>query len=114
MKLYELGTDRFANAKGYEQYKTTGSDLGSGTYDDAVKTLTDKFRDVGLVGSPDQCVDKLMHHIETIDPAEVVVVSGPGSINGAEAETVMRLYAEKVLPRVREYLRTKPRTPVHA
>ncbi len=114
MKLYEIGTDRWANAKGYEQYKTTGSDFGSGTYDDAVEKLTNKFLDVGLVGSPERCVEKLVNHIETIDPSEVVVVSGPGSIDGAEAEKSMRLYAEKVLPPVRAHLRSKAAEPVLA
>lgn len=108
MKLYELGTDRWANASGYEHYKTTGSDFGSGTSEDAVEKLTTKFLDVGLVGTPEQCVEKLMSHIKTINPSEVVVVSGPGSIDGQEAEKSMRLYAEKVLPRVREYLRSRP------
>jgi alkanesulfonate monooxygenase SsuD/methylene tetrahydromethanopterin reductase-like flavin-dependent oxidoreductase (luciferase family) len=112
MRLYEIGTDRWANAKGYEQYKTTGSDFGSGSYDDAVEKLTNKFLDVGLVGSADQCVEKLMYHIEAINPSEIVVVSGPGSINGAESEKVMRLYAEKVVPRVREYLRSASAEPV--
>jgi alkanesulfonate monooxygenase SsuD/methylene tetrahydromethanopterin reductase-like flavin-dependent oxidoreductase (luciferase family) len=114
MQLYEIGTDRWANAKGYEQYKTTGSDFGSGTYQDAVEKLSNKFLDVGLVGTPEQCVEKLMYHIETINPSEVVVVSGPGSIDGAGAEKSMRLYAEKVIPRVREYLRARPAEPALA
>lgn len=114
MQLYEIGTDRWANAKGYEQYKTSGSDFGSGTYDDAVEKLTNKFLDVGLVGSPEQCIEKLMYHIETINPSEVVVVSGPGSIDGPESEQVLRLYAEKVVPKVREYLRSEAGAPVPA
>jgi alkanesulfonate monooxygenase SsuD/methylene tetrahydromethanopterin reductase-like flavin-dependent oxidoreductase (luciferase family) len=105
MQLYEIGTERFAAGKGYEQYKTTGSDFGSGDYNDAVENLTNKWLGVGLIGTPEEGVEKVMHHIETINPSEIVVVSGPGSIEGPESEKVLRLYAQEIVPRVREYLR---------
>ena len=51
MWLYEMGTDRFASAKGYEQYRTQGSDMGDGTREGGVQLLTNKFMEVGLVGT---------------------------------------------------------------
>jgi alkanesulfonate monooxygenase SsuD/methylene tetrahydromethanopterin reductase-like flavin-dependent oxidoreductase (luciferase family) len=107
MKLYEIGTERFGAAKGYEQYTTTGSDFGAGTYDDAVRTLSEKFQEVGLVGTPEQCAEKVMWHHESMNPQEIVVVSGPGDQRGDAAERSMRLYAEKVLPRLQE-IRSRP------
>jgi alkanesulfonate monooxygenase SsuD/methylene tetrahydromethanopterin reductase-like flavin-dependent oxidoreductase (luciferase family) len=113
MKLYEIGTERFGSAKGYEQYTTTGSDFGSGTYQNAVETLTNKFLDVGLVGTPEQCVEQVISHHETINPSEIVVVSGPGSMDGPTAEKSMRLFAENVIPRL-DHIRSKPGEPALA
>jgi alkanesulfonate monooxygenase SsuD/methylene tetrahydromethanopterin reductase-like flavin-dependent oxidoreductase (luciferase family) len=107
MKLYEIGTERFGSAKGYEQYTTSGSDFGGGSYEDAVKTLSEKFQEVGLVGTPEQCAEKVMWHRESMNPQEIVVVSGPGDQRGDAAERSMRLYAERVLPRLEE-IRSRP------
>jgi alkanesulfonate monooxygenase SsuD/methylene tetrahydromethanopterin reductase-like flavin-dependent oxidoreductase (luciferase family) len=100
LNMYEIGTDRFANAKGYEQYTTKGSDFGSGTSESAVQTLTDKFLDVGVVGTPAQCAEKIVFHHESMNPQELVFVSGAGSMDGATAEKSLRLLAEKALPLV--------------
>lgn len=110
MQLYEIGTARFGSAKGYEQYNSGGSDFGDGTYEDAVSVLANKFMDVGVVGTPEQCVEKIMAHYEMIDPSEIVVVSGPGSQDGPTAEKSLRLLAEKVLPRLDE-VRTRSAEP---
>jgi alkanesulfonate monooxygenase SsuD/methylene tetrahydromethanopterin reductase-like flavin-dependent oxidoreductase (luciferase family) len=106
LRMYEMGTDRFANAKGYEQYKT-GSDFGSGTPEDALSTLTSKFLNDGIVGTPQQCAEKLVFHHESLDPSEIVVVGSAGSMSGAEIEKSVRLYAEQALPLV-EHLRSTP------
>jgi alkanesulfonate monooxygenase SsuD/methylene tetrahydromethanopterin reductase-like flavin-dependent oxidoreductase (luciferase family) len=100
LTMYEIGTDRFANAKGYEQYTKQGSDFGSGTAESAVETLTNKFLSVGVIGTPEQCAEKIVYHHESMNPCELVFVSGAGSMNGAQAEKSMRLLAEKALPLV--------------
>jgi alkanesulfonate monooxygenase SsuD/methylene tetrahydromethanopterin reductase-like flavin-dependent oxidoreductase (luciferase family) len=100
LTMYEIGTDRFANAKGYEQYTKQGSDFGSGTAESAIDTLTSKFLTVGVIGTPEQCAEKIVYHHESMNPCELVFVSGAGSMNGAQAEKSMRLLAEKALPLV--------------
>jgi alkanesulfonate monooxygenase SsuD/methylene tetrahydromethanopterin reductase-like flavin-dependent oxidoreductase (luciferase family) len=100
LTMYEIGTDRFANAKGYEQYTKQGSDFGSGSAESAVDTLTNKFLTVGVIGTPEQCAEKIVYHHESMNPCELVFVSGAGSMNGAQAEKSMRLLAEKALPLV--------------
>lgn len=107
LNMYEIGTERFANAKGYEQYTTKGSDFGSGSSESAVKTLTDKFLDVGVVGTPEQCAEKIVYHHETMNPQELVFVSGAGSMNGEQAEKSLRLLAEQAIPLV-EHVRKQP------
>lgn len=99
LRAYELGTENFGKGKGYEQYKK-GSDFGNGTYEDALSTLTTKFLNDGVIGTPQQCAEKIVAHHETIDPSEFVVVAGTGSIPFEKTQKSMRLYAEKVLPAV--------------
>lgn len=109
LNMYEIGTDRFANAKGYEQYRTKGSDFGSGSSESAVQTLTDKFLDVGVVGTPEQCAEKIVFHHESMNPQELVFVSGAGGMDGKQAEKSLHLLAEKALPVV-EHVRRAPAT----
>jgi alkanesulfonate monooxygenase SsuD/methylene tetrahydromethanopterin reductase-like flavin-dependent oxidoreductase (luciferase family) len=114
MQLYEIGTERFGNAKGYEQYNQGDrTDFGDGSYHDAVQVLANKFMDVGIVGTPDQAAEKIMEHYEVINPSEIVVVSGPGNQRRADAEKSLRLLAEEVLPKIEE-IRTRKGEPALA
>jgi alkanesulfonate monooxygenase SsuD/methylene tetrahydromethanopterin reductase-like flavin-dependent oxidoreductase (luciferase family) len=99
LRAYELGTDNFGKGKGYEQYKK-GSDFGDGSYQNALETLTTKFLADGIIGTPEQCAEKVVAHHELIEPSELVCVCGTGSIPADKTEKSMRLYAEEVLPRV--------------
>jgi alkanesulfonate monooxygenase SsuD/methylene tetrahydromethanopterin reductase-like flavin-dependent oxidoreductase (luciferase family) len=107
LRQYELGTDRFANVKGYEDY-AKGSDFGSGTVSDAKKTLTIKFIEDGIVGTPAQCAEKIVAHTELINPSEFVTLTAIGTMPPAAADRSLRLYAEKALPRVAHLRHTEP------
>jgi alkanesulfonate monooxygenase SsuD/methylene tetrahydromethanopterin reductase-like flavin-dependent oxidoreductase (luciferase family) len=104
LRAYELGTANFGKGKGYEQYKK-GSDFGDGSYQNGLDTLTTKFLNDGIIGTPEQCAEKVAAHYELIEPSELVCVCGTGSIPAELTERSMRLYAEQVLPRV-AHLRT--------
>ena len=99
LRMYELGTENFAPGKSYAEYRTKGSDFGSGTYDDALETLTTKFLRDGIIGTPEECAERVAAHRETINPSELVVLNGGGDDAQGKAERSMRLYAEKVVPR---------------
>ena len=101
-RQYEIGTSRFANAKGVEEYAgRQNSAYGGGTADGAVPALTKKFLTVGVVGTPEQCAEQVLAHHEYINPSELVAVAGIlGTMSKAQAEKSIHLYAEKVLPRV--------------
>lgn len=105
LRAYELGTENFGKGKGYEQYKK-GSDFGDGTYEDALTTLTTKFLNDGVIGTPEQCAERVVAHWETIEPSEFVVLCGTGGIPAEMSEKSLRLYAEEVMPRV-SHLREK-------
>jgi alkanesulfonate monooxygenase SsuD/methylene tetrahydromethanopterin reductase-like flavin-dependent oxidoreductase (luciferase family) len=108
LRMYQIEQwqERMSATKGYEQYTTQGSDFGSGTYEDAVDTLTTKFVDEGLVGTPEQCLEKVIAHYETINPSEMVVVTSGGSAPADFTERSMRLFAEKVMPRAMQHIRS--------
>jgi alkanesulfonate monooxygenase SsuD/methylene tetrahydromethanopterin reductase-like flavin-dependent oxidoreductase (luciferase family) len=108
LRQYELGTERFANVKGYEDYSAKGSDFGSGTVEDAKTTLTKKFINDGIVGTPQQCAEKLVAHTELINPSEFVTLTCVGSMPPALAAKSMRLYAEEVLPRLGHLREARP------
>jgi alkanesulfonate monooxygenase SsuD/methylene tetrahydromethanopterin reductase-like flavin-dependent oxidoreductase (luciferase family) len=99
VRLYEIGTENFATSKGYEEYHSKGSQYGDGTAEDAQKMLTNKLLRDAIWGTPDQCAERIAAVRELVDPSEVVVFLGLGSMSCAQSEKSMRLYAEKVLPR---------------
>jgi alkanesulfonate monooxygenase SsuD/methylene tetrahydromethanopterin reductase-like flavin-dependent oxidoreductase (luciferase family) len=99
LRMYELGTENFAPGKSYAEYRTKGSDMGDGTYDDALKTLTEKFLRDGVIGTPEECAERIAYHRETIDPSEIVGIAQVGTMPVEAAERSLRLLADKVLPR---------------
>ena len=99
LRMYELGTENFAPGKSYAEYRTKGSDMGDGTYDDALKTLTEKFLRDGVIGTPEECAERVAFHRETVNPSEIVAIAQVGTMPLEAAERSMRLYAEQVLPR---------------
>jgi alkanesulfonate monooxygenase SsuD/methylene tetrahydromethanopterin reductase-like flavin-dependent oxidoreductase (luciferase family) len=99
LRMYELGTENFAPGKSYAEYRTKGSDFGSGSYENAVETLTTKFLRDGIIGTPEECAERVAAHRETINPSELVVLNAVGTMPREVGERSMRLYAEKVVPR---------------
>lgn len=104
-RQYEIGTERFANQKGYEDYtgKSGQSDYGDGTAEGAQKTLTAKFMREGVWGSPEECAEKVAAHLESVHPSELVLLSAIGSMTAAQAEKSFRLFAGKVIPRFADW-----------
>jgi alkanesulfonate monooxygenase SsuD/methylene tetrahydromethanopterin reductase-like flavin-dependent oxidoreductase (luciferase family) len=99
LRMYELGTENFAPGPSYAQYRTKGSDFGSGTKESAVETLTTKFLRDGIIGTPEQCAERIAAHRQTVNPSELVVLNGVGTMPSDVAERSMRLFSEKVMPR---------------
>jgi alkanesulfonate monooxygenase SsuD/methylene tetrahydromethanopterin reductase-like flavin-dependent oxidoreductase (luciferase family) len=99
LRMYELGTENFAPGPSYAQYRTKGSDFGSGTKESAVETLTTKFLRDGIIGTPEECAERIAAHRQTVNPSELVVLNGVGTMPADVAERSMRLFSEKVMPR---------------
>jgi alkanesulfonate monooxygenase SsuD/methylene tetrahydromethanopterin reductase-like flavin-dependent oxidoreductase (luciferase family) len=77
LRMYEVGTEHFAAGKGYEEYRTKGSDFGSGTKEDALERLTAKYLREGVIGTPEQCIEQIERHYKTIQPSELVAIAPP-------------------------------------
>jgi alkanesulfonate monooxygenase SsuD/methylene tetrahydromethanopterin reductase-like flavin-dependent oxidoreductase (luciferase family) len=99
LKMYELGTENFAPGKSYAEYRTKGSDFGSGSYESALETLTMKFLRDGIIGTPEECADRVAEHYRTIKPSELVLLNAVGTMPKEVGEKAMRLFSEKVMPR---------------
>jgi hypothetical protein len=50
-------------------------------------------------GTPDQCAERIAAARHLIDPSELVVFLGLGSMTAAQSASSMRLFAKKVMPR---------------
>jgi alkanesulfonate monooxygenase SsuD/methylene tetrahydromethanopterin reductase-like flavin-dependent oxidoreductase (luciferase family) len=111
VRMYEIATGRFATGKGYEEYHNKGSQFGDGSTEDARRVLTDKLLHDGIWGTPEQCVEKIMDDLRRLGPQELVALCGVGSQSAQVQERSLRLYAEKVLPRVKQFLRKQPVAP---
>lgn len=107
IRHYELGGEHFARTRGYDSYApgagaTAGHSPMSGDRAQTHAKLTALFHDNAISGSPETCLEKLMAARELMKPGEVVLVPSLGSMGGDAIERNLRLFAEKVLPRLRE------------
>jgi alkanesulfonate monooxygenase SsuD/methylene tetrahydromethanopterin reductase-like flavin-dependent oxidoreductase (luciferase family) len=86
--------ERFANTKGYEQYATMAIKPWS------ADEIIEATRRTQAFGTPDQVFD-FIKHIQAMTTADEVVLNFKfGDMPAAVAERSIRLFAEKVLPRL--------------
>jgi alkanesulfonate monooxygenase SsuD/methylene tetrahydromethanopterin reductase-like flavin-dependent oxidoreductase (luciferase family) len=113
VKIYEVGSASFGSAKGYEDYRTKGSQFGDGTAESAMETLTSKLVNDAIWGTPDQCAERVIDLAKRVDPSQFVLLLGLGSMSTPEIEQSLRLFGEQVLPKI-EHLRTGKVVSSHA
>lgn len=97
---YEIGTDNFAAKKGYEDYKTKGSDFGDGTAEDTLKVLRTKFMRDAVWGTPQQCAERVVELNEQFGLSEIVTLTSYGTMPADKSEKSMRLFADEVIPKL--------------
>jgi alkanesulfonate monooxygenase SsuD/methylene tetrahydromethanopterin reductase-like flavin-dependent oxidoreductase (luciferase family) len=110
IKIYEVGAQGFGEQKGYEDYKKGGTQFGDGTAEGARKGLTDKLVNDAIWGTPDECAERIIEITEQVSPSQFVVLLGLGTMSAPQIESSLRLYAEKVMPKV-AHLRKKEAVP---
>ena len=98
MDHYEFRSDHLKETKGYEYYgKFTEKIEQYGTQD-----VKDFFLDLQVWGTPDQCYDKIISTRDRVGSDSFLAAFSFGAMPYDEVEKSMRLFAKKVLPRLKE------------
>ena len=94
---YEFGGSHFQNIKGHEQY----AKWAEGFSEVGTDAVADFFMSLQVYGTPDQCYEQIMDIREKFGNNTFVGVFSYGNMPYDEAEKGARLFAEKVLPRLK-------------
>lgn len=97
MQHYELASDHFKEAKGYESYGSA-VDLMKAI---GLETLCDMYLGVNVWGSPEQIVERLRERREIIGDFDLTACFRYAGLPYAEAERSMRTFAAEVIPVLR-------------
>ena len=96
MEHYELESDHFKHAKGYESYGNA-VDLMRAI---GLEKLCDMYLGVNVWGTPDQIIERLRARAEVIGDHDLTCCFRFAGLPIDDAEASMRLFAAEVLPRL--------------
>jgi alkanesulfonate monooxygenase SsuD/methylene tetrahydromethanopterin reductase-like flavin-dependent oxidoreductase (luciferase family) len=96
MEHYELESDHFKQAKGYESYGSAVDLLRAIGLD----KLCEMYLGVNVWGTPDQIVERLRARQEVVGDHDLTCCFRYAGLPYEQAEASMRLFATEVLPRV--------------
>jgi alkanesulfonate monooxygenase SsuD/methylene tetrahydromethanopterin reductase-like flavin-dependent oxidoreductase (luciferase family) len=96
---YEFAGDHLQKMKGHETYAELQARMQS---DEGVKKMTDFFIDLHPWGTPDQVYEKIVRISEMTGAEGFIGVFSSGGMPYDQAESGMRLFAEKVMPRLKK------------
>lgn len=100
---YDFGGERLNSQAGYESYNTAGtSSYLSGGQKKAAAGLSEILLGEGLIGPPEECLERLKRVVDMMNPAEVVLVSASGSIDPELAKNSITLFSE-ALPEIKRW-----------
>lgn len=97
-KHYEFGGSHFANIKGHEQY----AKWAEGFSEVGTDAVAEFFMSLQVYGTPDRCYEQIMDIRRKFGNNTFVGVFSYGNMPYDEAEKGARLFAEKVLPRLKQ------------
>jgi alkanesulfonate monooxygenase SsuD/methylene tetrahydromethanopterin reductase-like flavin-dependent oxidoreductase (luciferase family) len=89
--------DRFVGLKGYEDY-AAGTGTGSGGLEVSADDLRKAQRDNQVIGTVDECIDKIRFFQKVTQAQEFVFICQFGGMPMDRAKKSMKLFSEKVLP----------------
>jgi alkanesulfonate monooxygenase SsuD/methylene tetrahydromethanopterin reductase-like flavin-dependent oxidoreductase (luciferase family) len=99
MHHYELMSDHFKRAKGYEAYGEAVDMLR----DMGLDAFAEAYMNAQAWGTPRQILDKLEHWRSVVGPFDMILGFRAAGIAYADAEGSMRLFAQKVMPELRRW-----------
>lgn len=93
---YEIGGSHFG--KGYEFYKNAAEMISAIGLDE----MANMYAGVNTWGTPSQIIEKISQQRSILEcDVDVLAITKYGGMTDAEAETSMRLFADKVMPELR-------------
>jgi alkanesulfonate monooxygenase SsuD/methylene tetrahydromethanopterin reductase-like flavin-dependent oxidoreductase (luciferase family) len=98
LEHYQLAGSHFAGTKGYEFYDKMSQSLNK----HGEQAGVDFFVDLQVYGTPDQCFEKIMDIRGMVGNDTTVAVCSYADMPVDEAERNLRLFADKVKPRLQQ------------
>jgi alkanesulfonate monooxygenase SsuD/methylene tetrahydromethanopterin reductase-like flavin-dependent oxidoreductase (luciferase family) len=95
---YEMGGEHFSSAKSYEYYAEAAKALR-----EDLEGAKQGFVDLQLWGTPDQCLERIEAIRDAIGPIDINGCFSYAAMDYGEAEASMRLFAQEVLPVVKDW-----------
>ncbi|MBN9087717.1 MAG: LLM class flavin-dependent oxidoreductase [Reyranella sp.] len=95
---YHFSDGHLANVKGYEAYGKTAKTYAKLKDPANLKKATDFYVSIQIVGTPDDCLQQLGRLQQVTGLEHLVAEFSFGNLPHHEAETNMRLFAERCLP----------------
>ena len=95
---YHFSDGHLANVKGYEAYGKTAKTYAKLKDPANLKKATDFYVSIQIVGTPDDCLQQLGRLQQLTGLDHLVAEFSWGNLPHHEAETNMRLFADRVLP----------------
>lgn len=95
---YEFGGSHFATTKGHDQY----AKWSTGFNKVGAQSVADFFKSLQVYGTPEQCFEQIMEIRRKFGMNHFVGVFAYGAMPYPEAERSMRLFANRVLPRLKQ------------
>jgi alkanesulfonate monooxygenase SsuD/methylene tetrahydromethanopterin reductase-like flavin-dependent oxidoreductase (luciferase family) len=108
MEHYELESDHFKQAKGYESYGSAVDLLKAIGLD----KLCEMYLGVNVWGTPDQIIERVHARREVIGEHDLTCCFRYAGLPYARAEASMRLFATEVLPHIQTEAHAPDRAPV--
>jgi alkanesulfonate monooxygenase SsuD/methylene tetrahydromethanopterin reductase-like flavin-dependent oxidoreductase (luciferase family) len=95
---YNFSDGHLANVKGYEAYGKVGKTYAKMKDENFRQKATDFYVSIQITGTPDDCLQKIedLHRLTGV--GHLVTEFSFGGLPHAQAETSMRLFADRVLP----------------
>ena len=100
---YEFDDARLADVPGYEYYGGLATNIAKHGKERFSRFLAD----LQVWGTPDQVVEQMIENNRRIDGAGVIAIFSYGAMPHELARANIRLFAEKVLPRLKRYARAR-------
>ena len=96
---YELMSEHFQHTPGYALYANAAAAFAAV----GLETALDTYVGIQTWGTPEQILERFAARRELIGPFEVLVLARYGGMPVEDAESSLRLFAERVLPEVRSW-----------